>query len=629
MRTNKVFATLTILFLGSALVVAAVLQNDAKNEGVHSNGQIKYLIGVSHPNLNGSWQIQMNKEIKKEIAQHGDARVIFTDAAQNADQQVEDIETMIKYGIDLLIVSVDDSSALTPVITEVYTKIPVIVLGRGVKGYDYTLYIGSDNHFNGKMAAKEAIKLLGNKQGEIVEVRGMKGSLQAEERSKGFNEMIGKETNYTITETIYADWLKDKAEDQMKGLLISGIKPDLIYAHNDAMAYGAYKALKEEKLNGVRIIGSDGINEENGGLQLVKEGIIDTTFVTPTGGSKAAQYAIDILHNVPGLPKKIIVRDHEVTADNVDHYLNEGNDQTDQLVLEKKRNIKLGFAQLGTESEWRLANTQSVISAAKEAGIELKVKNAENDQSKQIDIIREFIKQEVDIIVFSPKVEQGWDAVLTEAKKAGIPVILMDREINVDDQSLWTSFIGSDFEEEGKRAAKWLVSDSKSAKSPVHIIELEGTKGSAPAKDRKKGFQETIKGNLKFQLLKAYSGDFTMLKGRKMMEKALKAYGKKIDVVYAHNDDMALGAIQAIEEYRLKPGEDIKIISIDATDKAFRALSVGKMNFTVECNPLLGPQLMKAIKDLASGIEIPKKIITSEETFTQNQAKKELYRRDY
>lgn len=629
MRLRKVLFKLTILGTVLGLIIFGGFSEFSKSQKANSRGQVNYLIGVSHPNLNGSWQIQLNKEIKNAIAHHADTRVIFTDAAQNDKQQIQDIHTLMSYGIDLLIVSVDNAFTLTPVISEVYKEIPVIVLGRGVKGYDYTLYIGSDNQLNGKMAAKEAIRLLGNKRGHIIEVKGNNGSLQAEERSKGFHETIQMESSHTIIRSINGNWLKDKAEDELTVLLKSGVKPDLIYAHNDAMALGAYEAIKQLRLEGVRIIGSDGLNEENGGLQLVKKGIIDATYITPTGGITAAQYAIDILHKVPGLPKKIILRDHEVTISNVDSFLKDGDSESVPIIKNKHSRIKLGFAQVGSESEWRLANTDSIISAAKEAGVELILKNADNNQKKQIDIIRDFIKQDVDVIAFSPKTEDGWEEVLKEAKNAGIPVILSDREINVEDQTLWTSFIGSDFVEEGRRAGKWLDSDSVSARSPIHIIEIEGTANSAPAVDRKLGFNEIVQLDSKYQLLKSYSGDFTLDKGKKKMKEALKTYGRKINVVYAHNDDMALGAIQAIEDYGLKPGVDIKIISIDATKKAFNTLSLGKMNFTVECNPLLGPQLMKAVKDLENGIEIPQKIITAEETFDQKQAKKEFYRRAY
>lgn len=589
--------------------------------------EVDYVIGVSQPNLLEPWQVLMNEELKNEVAKHDNIRVIYTDAAQSTEQQIRDIQTLKDYGIDLLIVSIDNSSDLTPVISEMYKEIPVIVLGRGVTGYNYTLYIGSDYYFIGETAAKAAMNLLGNKGGSIVEIQGITSALQAEERTKGFQETLHKNPAYKISDVLVANWQKDYAEDQLKLLLEHRENPpDLIYAHNDAMALGAYRAIQSLGLKDIIIIGSDGVNKQNGGLQLVNEKKINTTFITPTGGKEAIQYAIEILEEKEVIPKKIILRNHEINEKNIKNYLNE-KEVAASSQEGGDRSITLGFAQVGNESEFRAANTQSIIEAAKEADVELILKNADNDQVKQIEIIRDFIKQKVDVIAFSPKVEHGWEEVLREAKEAGIPVILSDREINVKDSSLWTSFIGSDFVEEGRRAARWLVTEEDSEN--VQIIELEGTRNSAPAEGRKQGFEEVLAENPNFKILESYQGDFTHAIGKKMMKKALVQYGKEIDVVYAHNDDMAIGAIEAIEEFGLQPGADIKIISIDATKKAFRALSTGKLNFSVECNPLLGPQIMKSAQDLVRGKEIPMKIITAERTFTQEEAGKEIKKRNY
>ena len=591
--------------------------------------EVDYVIGVSQPNLNEPWQVLMNEELKNEVVKYDNVRVIYTDAAQSTDKQINDIQSLKEYGIDLLIVSIDNSSALTPVISKIYKDIPVIVLGRGVTGYNYTLYIGSDHYFIGEMAAKAAMNLLSHKGGNIVEIKGLESALQAEERSKGFQETLLKNPGYKISDVLVGNWQRDYAEDKLKYLLQNGAEPpDLIYAHNDAMALGAYRAIQSLALKDVVIIGSDGVNKPNGGLQLVKEKKIDTTFITPTGGKEAIQYAMEILNEKGVIPKKIILRNHEVNRNNITDYLKEKEIVTSSTGV-KKRNITLGFAQVGNESEFRAANTNSIVDAAKKAGIKLILKNANNNQEKQIDIIREFIKQKVDVIAFSPKVEHGWEGVLKEAKAAGIPIILSDREIDVNDSSLWTSFIGSDFIEEGRRAARWLVNDMDPDNKVIHIIELRGTQNSAPAEGREQGFNEVLVDNPNYQILESLQGDFTFARGKEMMKNVLIKYHKEIDVVYAHNDDMAIGAIEAIEEFGLKPGKDIKIISIDATKKAFSALSTGKLNFSVECNPLLGPQLMKSAKDLVMGKEIPMRIITTERTFTQEEARKEMKKRNY
>ncbi len=225
--------------------------------------------------------------------------------------------------------------------------------------------------------------------------------------------------------------------------------------------------------------------------------------------------------------------------------------------------IVLGFSQVGAESGWRTANTKSIQESAAAAGIELKFADAQGKQENQISAIRSFITQKVDVIAFSPVVVSGWDAVLKEAKDAGIPVILTDRAVDSQDTSLYVSFLGSDFVEEGKRAGQWLVDQYKGKSGPVNIVELQGTTGAAPAIDRQKGFADTIAADPNLKVVKSQTGDFTRAGGKTVMETFLQST-PKIDVLYAHNDDMGLGAIEAIEAAGKKPGQDMKIITVDA-----------------------------------------------------------------
>jgi len=290
----------------------------------------------------------------------------------------------------------------------------------------------------------------------------------------------------------------------------------------------------------------------------------------------------------------------------------------------------MGFSQVGAESEWRTANTVSIKDAAKKDGVTLKFADAQQKQENQVKALRSFIAQKVDVIAFSPVVESGWDTVLREAKAAKIPVILTDRAVNVADKSLYVTFIGSDFVEEGRRAGQWLLEHAK--KTPdatLNIVELQGTVGSAPAIDRKAGFLEVVGKNPKMKIIRSQTGDFTRAKGKEVMEAFLKAEGKKINVLYAHNDDMAIGAIQAIEEAGMKPGKDIIIISIDGVKGAFEAMIAGKLNVTVECSPLLGPQLMSIARDVVAGKPVPARITTVEGVFPAEVAAKEFPNRKY
>ncbi|HZA05900.1 MAG TPA: ABC transporter substrate-binding protein [Propionibacteriaceae bacterium] len=289
--------------------------------------------------------------------------------------------------------------------------------------------------------------------------------------------------------------------------------------------------------------------------------------------------------------------------------------------------IVLGFAQVGAESGWRTANTKSIQDAAKEAGIELKFSDAQQKQENQIKAIRSYIQQKVDVIAFSPVVESGWDTVLKEAKDAEIPVVLTDRAVDSTDTSLYVSFIGSDFIEEGKKAGTWVAEEFADADS-VKIIQLEGTTGAAPAIDRAEGFAEILKADPKFQIVASQTGDFTRAGGKQVTEALLKS-NPDVDLIYAHNDDMGLGAIEAIEAAGKVPGKDIKIVTVDAVKDGMTALAAGKINFIVECSPLLGPQLMEIVKKVKAGEPVEKRILTKETTFTTEQAKQELPNRKY
>jgi ABC-type sugar transport system substrate-binding protein len=288
--------------------------------------------------------------------------------------------------------------------------------------------------------------------------------------------------------------------------------------------------------------------------------------------------------------------------------------QVDPAIL---KDAVIGFAQVGSESGWRAANTENIKTTAEKYGVDLQFTSAEGDQAKQISSIKTFITQGVDLIAFSPVVETGWDAVLQEAKAAGIPVVLTDRAVD-SDPSLYKTFIGSDFIKEGEKAATWAKGEFADA-SNVNMVVLEGTTGSAPANDRATGWANILGSDPKFKTLASQTGDFTRDGGKKVMEGFLATY-PNIDLVYAHNDDMGLGAIEAIEAAGKVPGKDIKIVTVDAVKAGMEALSAGKINFIVECSPLLGEQLFQAASGVLSDQEIPARVITIEGTFNQEQA---------
>jgi len=293
--------------------------------------------------------------------------------------------------------------------------------------------------------------------------------------------------------------------------------------------------------------------------------------------------------------------------------------------------ITMGFAQVGAESGWRTANTKSIQETAEAEGVDLKFTDAQGKQENQIQAIRSYIQQKVDVIAFSPVVETGFDAVLQEAKAANIPVILTDRAVDAD-PSLYKTFLGSDFVVEGEKAGQWLVDNAADSDvngdGTINVVQLEGTTGAAPAIDRAEGFADKIAADDSIEVTASQTGEFTRDGGKQVMESFLQS-DDSIDVVFAHNDDMGLGAIEAIEAAGLEPGKDIKIITIDAVKDGMTALADGKINYIVECNPLLGPQLMDLAKKVLAGEEVPARVLTEESAFTPEQAAEVLPDRQY
>jgi len=290
------------------------------------------------------------------------------------------------------------------------------------------------------------------------------------------------------------------------------------------------------------------------------------------------------------------------------------------------KKITVGFAQTGAESAWRTANTNSMKSEADKRGITLKFADGQSKQEKQIQAVRSFVAQRVDAIVLAPIVETGWDNVLREAKRAKIPVIIMDRKIQTSDESLYTCFIGSDFYEEGRMAADWLAAH---ANGKTKIVELQGEPGSAAANERRKAFADAIAKHPEFKIIDSQSGNFRRSQGKEVMEAFIKKHGKDIEIVYSHNDDMALGAIQAIEEAGLKPGEDIMIVSVDAIKEAIQAVADGKISVTVECNPLFGPKIYDTVEKILNGEKVERSSYNKDELFDSTNAAARVGERQY
>lgn len=296
--------------------------------------------------------------------------------------------------------------------------------------------------------------------------------------------------------------------------------------------------------------------------------------------------------------------------------------------------ICVGFSQLGSESSWRLANTKSVENTlTEENGFFLLSDNARQQQEKQIKAIRSFISQRVDVIVFSPVMEDGWETILKEAKEADIPVILLDRMIDVEDEDLYTTFVGEDMEKEGIKAGEWLEQDlegDRENEEEINIAVLDGTSGSSAQIGRARGFTEVASRNRNWHIVAEDDANFTTAKAKEVMERFLKEY-KDIDVVVSQNDDMTIGALEAIEEAGLTTGPegDIRVISFDATSDGLQLVKDGRIDVDVECNPLSGPLLASVIQDIADGKKVKKEYFMQENVFTIDNVDAYIDSREY
>lgn len=292
--------------------------------------------------------------------------------------------------------------------------------------------------------------------------------------------------------------------------------------------------------------------------------------------------------------------------------------------------LVMGFSQLGSESSFRIGNTRDIEEQAKAYGVSLMMDDAKQKQENQIDAIRRFIAYRVDVIAFSPIVEEGWDNVLTEAKQAGIPVILVDRTVHTENSDLFISQIGADFYREGVMAAEYLLQKADSlGRDQLRIVEITGTESSTPMRQRHEGFWDTLAGDRRMVLLESVNGDFLRSRGAECMRYLLEKYGDQIDVIFSHNDEMTMGALPEIERAGYQPGRDMVLISIDGGQEAIDILKAGRINCIVECTPMLGSLLMETALAVKEGKAVEPVIHPVERVFSDGEDLSSLPPRGY
>jgi len=279
--------------------------------------------------------------------------------------------------------------------------------------------------------------------------------------------------------------------------------------------------------------------------------------------------------------------------------------------------LKVGFSQMENNNPWRIAETNSIKEEAEKRGIELVYTDAQGQTAKQVSDVEDLIAQKVDYILLAPREYEGLAPALQSAKQAGIPVILIDRDAKGVPGEDYVTLIASDFIEEGRRAAEWLAEQTG---GKANIVELTGTTGSSVARDRSQGFAEVLEKYPDMKIIASQTGDFARANGQKVMENIIQAKGKEITAVYAHNDEMAIGAIQALKAAGMQPGKDVVIVSIDGSRDALKAIVAGELGATVECNPRFGPKAFDVIERHRNGETIEPKIVNPDRFFDASNA---------
>lgn len=306
---HKIYFTITSIFIISLIIFTSskfVTSPEKKDT---------FIIGMSQANLYEPWRIYMNKEIEEAAKKYKNVKIIFKDAGGDIEKQKKDIKDLINFGADLLVVSINDSKELTGTVRKANESIPVIILDRAVEGYDYTLYIGSDAKSIGVQAGNLVGELADNNKVNVIEVQGLLNSSTDKEITSGFKEAISKYKNVNIERTIVGNWQKNDAQDKLEEILKEDKNVNIIFAHSDYMALGAYQATVSTNSKDIKLIGVDGLEGPEGGIELVRKGELYGTFTCKTGGKEAIDYAVKILNKEEDIPKKVLLECNKITIE--------------------------------------------------------------------------------------------------------------------------------------------------------------------------------------------------------------------------------------------------------------------------------------------------------------------------
>lgn len=564
--------------LASALLTACSPEAEAP---------VRFLIGVSQANLSEPWRISMTDEIRRQAELHPELRIIVADASDSLGKQIGDLEKFEGLGVDLLIVSPLESEAITPTVTRIYQSIPVIVLNRSVANYDYTVFIGPDNARIGQEAGRFVARTLADTGGEVLEVLGRSGSPPTLERAQGFRHEVARNRLVRLQSPILANWLRDGAEDLVLERLKVDDPPRVIFAHNDAMAYGAWLAAESLGLDRrITFVGVDGLPGPRGGQELLRTGILDATLLSPTGGKEAVEYALALLNHRGEQPKKVILGTRFLTRDTLD-----------ASPVGVSRPLRVAYHASSSPDAWSQRLRASTQGALRRGGWTLVP--AGSDLPENVDAL---VVDATDRDADEGARRLGLEA---RARERGVPVFRLGPQPPADDEG-WVLALGPEPLEEGRRGARWLVSEGRR-----RVVELAGPLEPG-AKERHLGATQVL----------AEAGarvvEARFVGGRDDARKAVEALlgTTEFDAIFAHSDEAALGAADALRDASQGRRPPIVIASVGGGSEALAALREGRIGSLVRSPADLGDLLRTDLERAFQEPGVPRRLVTSHDVLT-------------
>jgi simple sugar transport system substrate-binding protein len=561
---------------------------------------VKFLIGVSQANLSEPWRISMTDEIQRQAALHPELRIIVADASDSLGKQIGDVEKFEGLGVDLLIISPLESEAITPTLTRVYQSIPVIVLNRSVDGDDYTLFIGPDNARIGQEAGRFVARTLKVTGGKVLEVLGRSASPPTLERAEAFRQEIAANPLITLQSPVLANWLRDGAEDLVLERLQTDPPPQVIFAHNDAMAYGAWLAAEKLGLaKKITFLGVDGLPGPRGGLEMLRSGILDGTFLSPTGGKEAVAYALALLRHEGEQPKKVILGTRFLSQADL-------GSSAGVKTVPPDRPRTVGYFASTSQNSWTLSLRDSARAALRKGGWTL------------VEVGREakILPSGLDAFVVED-IDRGKEdrlrreAAEAEAVSRSLPLFLIGPQPPSGDDGGWSLALGPDPAEEGRRAGRWLADQNL-----TRILELIGPRENAGAAEWSEGLSRGLVEREGAPVTLRVLTDGTRNGTREAVARVL-ASGQNVDSVFAPSDEGILGTLDALRTRRLAPGRDVKIAGVGASPEVFEALKAGLVSCVVRSPSDLGPLLRNDIVQALAEPGVPRRLVTSRDVLTR------------